>query len=141
MGQHADERMTFWTDQRMDILIEMTGEGFSAQEVAKRLGDGCTRNAVIGKRQRMGLTMDAVQSAQRRAAEQDRIELEQAERSERDNKARRIAERSLKSSNSRLCATDGCKLPKQPGHRLGLCASCDRALIRGNIERRAEAAV
>jgi len=37
-----------WTDERVELLKKMWGEGQSASQIAKELG-GVTRNAVIGK--------------------------------------------------------------------------------------------
>ncbi|UWQ13812.1 GcrA cell cycle regulator [Aliiroseovarius sp. M344] len=44
-----------WTDDRVEILKKMWGEGQSASVIAKELG-GVTRNAVIGKVHRLGLS-------------------------------------------------------------------------------------
>lgn len=44
-----------WTDDRVEILKKMWGEGQSASQIAKELG-GVTRNAVIGKVHRLGLS-------------------------------------------------------------------------------------
>lgn len=44
-----------WTDDRVDLLKKMWGEGQSASQIAKELG-GVTRNAVIGKVHRLGLS-------------------------------------------------------------------------------------
>ncbi|MEL7300474.1 MAG: GcrA family cell cycle regulator [Pseudomonadota bacterium] len=44
-----------WTDERVEILKKMWGEGQSASVIAKELG-GVTRNAVIGKVHRLGLS-------------------------------------------------------------------------------------
>jgi GcrA cell cycle regulator len=44
-----------WTDERVDVLKSMWGEGKSASQIAKELG-GVTRNAVIGKVHRLGLS-------------------------------------------------------------------------------------
>lgn len=44
-----------WTDERVDLLKTMWGEGKSASQIAKELG-GVTRNAVIGKVHRLGLS-------------------------------------------------------------------------------------
>jgi len=44
-----------WTDERVDMLTKMWGEGQSASQIAKELG-GVTRNAVIGKVHRLGLS-------------------------------------------------------------------------------------
>ena len=42
-----------WTDERVETLKKMWGEGQSASQIAKELG-GVTRNAVIGKVHRLG---------------------------------------------------------------------------------------
>lgn len=44
-----------WTDERVDTLKRMWTEGQSASQIAKELG-GVTRNAVIGKVHRLGLS-------------------------------------------------------------------------------------
>ncbi len=44
-----------WTDERVEKLKKMWGEGQSASQIAKELG-GVTRNAVIGKVHRLGLS-------------------------------------------------------------------------------------
>ena len=44
-----------WTDDRVETLKKMWGEGLSASQIAKELG-GVTRNAVIGKVHRLGLS-------------------------------------------------------------------------------------
>ncbi|MBZ4024144.1 GcrA cell cycle regulator, partial [Rhodobacter sp. TJ_12] len=44
-----------WTDERVELLKKMWTEGQSASQIAKELG-GVTRNAVIGKVHRLGLS-------------------------------------------------------------------------------------
>jgi len=44
-----------WTDDRVEVLKKLWGEGQSASQIAKELG-GVTRNAVIGKVHRLGLS-------------------------------------------------------------------------------------
>ena len=44
-----------WTDERGELVKKMWGEGQSASQIAKELG-GVTRNAVIGKVHRLGLS-------------------------------------------------------------------------------------
>jgi len=44
-----------WTDERVEMLKKMWSEGQSASQIAKELG-GVTRNAVIGKVHRLGLS-------------------------------------------------------------------------------------
>ena len=45
-----------WTDDRINTLKKMWKEGKSAADIAKSLGKGATRNAVIGKAHRLGLS-------------------------------------------------------------------------------------
>lgn len=45
-----------WTDERVSLLKQLWGEGKTAAEIAKVLGDGITRNAVIGKAHRLKLS-------------------------------------------------------------------------------------
>lgn len=45
-----------WTDDRIKRLKELWEKGLSASQIAKDLGEGVTRNAVIGKAHRMGLS-------------------------------------------------------------------------------------
>jgi len=44
-----------WTDERVELLKKMWAEGQSASNIAKEMG-GVTRNAVIGKVHRLGLS-------------------------------------------------------------------------------------
>ena len=44
-----------WNDERVELLKKMWNEGQSASQIAKELG-GVTRNAVIGKVHRLGLS-------------------------------------------------------------------------------------
>ncbi len=44
-----------WTDDRVETLKQLWGDGMSASQIAKALG-GVTRNAVIGKVHRLGLS-------------------------------------------------------------------------------------
>lgn len=45
-----------WTEDRVAVLEKLWGEGRTAAEIAKELGDGVTRNAVIGKAHRLKLS-------------------------------------------------------------------------------------
>ncbi len=44
-----------WSEDRVAVLEEMWRKGYSARQIAQQLG-GVTRNAVIGKANRMGLS-------------------------------------------------------------------------------------
>jgi GcrA cell cycle regulator len=56
-----------WTDERVEILRKLWLEGLSASQIAKQLG-GVTRNAVIGKVHRLGLSGRATPSQPSRPA-------------------------------------------------------------------------
>lgn len=45
-----------WTDQQIQTLKQMWGNGYSANDIAKNLGGSVTRNAVIGKAHRLKLS-------------------------------------------------------------------------------------
>ncbi|MEM9468646.1 MAG: GcrA family cell cycle regulator [Pseudomonadota bacterium] len=45
-----------WSDERVEVLKKLWGEGKTAAEIAKQLGEGVTRNAVIGKAHRLKLS-------------------------------------------------------------------------------------
>ncbi|HEX3653578.1 MAG TPA: GcrA family cell cycle regulator [Rhizomicrobium sp.] len=51
-----------WTDDRVDQLKSLWTEGLSASQIARALGEGITRNAVIGKVHRLGLAGRATPS-------------------------------------------------------------------------------
>lgn len=50
-----------WTEDRVEVLKKLWAEGHSASQIAKELG-GVTRNAVIGKVHRLGLSGRATPS-------------------------------------------------------------------------------
>jgi GcrA cell cycle regulator len=45
-----------WTDEKVELLRQLWLDGKSASQIAAELGDGVTRNAVIGKVHRLGLS-------------------------------------------------------------------------------------
>src|SRR4051795_8062340 len=51
-----------WTDDRVELLKKLWGDGLSASQIAGELG-GITRNAVIGKVHRLGLSGRAKSSS------------------------------------------------------------------------------
>lgn len=48
-----------WTDERVELLKKLWMDGLSASQIAKELGEGVTRNAVIGKVHRLKLSARA----------------------------------------------------------------------------------
>ncbi len=63
-----------WTDERVARLKELWAQGYSARQIAEELG-GVTRNAVIGKANRMGLSKPTKSSItrQRKREEGERV--------------------------------------------------------------------
>ncbi len=57
-----------WTDDRVEVLKKLWLDGLSASQIAKQLGGGVTRNAVIGKVHRLGLSGRAAPSQPVRTA-------------------------------------------------------------------------
>lgn len=47
--------MSAWTDERVERMKELWKEGASASEIAREIGGGLSRNAVIGKVKRLKL--------------------------------------------------------------------------------------
>jgi GcrA cell cycle regulator len=47
-----------WTSERVELLKQLWADGLSCSQIAARLG-GCTRNAIIGKVHRLGLSARA----------------------------------------------------------------------------------
>jgi len=55
-----------WTEERVELMKKLWQDGLSASQIAKQLG-GVTRNAVIGKVHRLGLTGRAAPSKPQRS--------------------------------------------------------------------------
>ena len=51
----SNKRNNTWTEERVELLRKLWAEGLSASEIARELGEGISRNAVIGKVHRLGL--------------------------------------------------------------------------------------
>ncbi|HEX4708966.1 GcrA family cell cycle regulator [Phenylobacterium sp.] len=54
-----------WTDDRVEVLRRLWAEGKSASEIARTLACGASRNAVIGKVYRLGLSGRSVEARRR----------------------------------------------------------------------------
>ncbi len=63
-----------WTDERVAQLTKLWQEGFSARHIAERLDEGITRNAVIGKANRLGLSKPSKSSVTRQQRQKERAE-------------------------------------------------------------------
>ncbi len=57
-----------WTDERISLLTKMWTDGHTASQIAQALGEATTRNAVIGKAHRLGLSGRPVQPRAARPA-------------------------------------------------------------------------
>jgi len=73
-----------WTDDRVETLKKMWGEGQSASQIAKELG-GVTRNAVIGKVHRLGLSNRTGGSTPAKSAVKDKTAAKVAPKSKAVN--------------------------------------------------------
>ncbi|MEM9146843.1 MAG: GcrA family cell cycle regulator [Pseudomonadota bacterium] len=67
-----------WTEERVEKLKEFWAEGMSASQIAKQLG-GVTRNAVIGKVHRLGLSHRGSSAETARASDEAAAAPAQAE--------------------------------------------------------------
>ena len=54
-GWNKGKETMMWTDERVELLKKLWADGLSASQIAAELG-GITRNAVIGKVHRLGLS-------------------------------------------------------------------------------------
>ncbi len=55
-GETTPSTALSWTDERVELLRKLWLEGLSASRIAAELAGGVTRNAVIGKVHRLGLS-------------------------------------------------------------------------------------
>lgn len=60
-----DTPMTHWTDDRIERLAALWREGQTAAFIARALGEGVSRNAVLGKLHRLGLWSARIQALPR----------------------------------------------------------------------------
>lgn len=65
----GEETTASWTDERVSLLQKLWSEGLSASQIATQLG-GVSRNAVIGKIHRLGLSGRAKTAGQPRPRKQ-----------------------------------------------------------------------
>jgi GcrA cell cycle regulator len=59
--------MMVWTDERVDKLRELFAQKLSPKEIAAKMGNGLTRNAILGKCHRLGLKFEAKLAKPKRA--------------------------------------------------------------------------
>ena len=63
-----------WTDDRVTLLSKLWQDGHSARQIAEHLGEGITRNAVIGKANRLGLSKPSKSSVTRQLRRKEQAE-------------------------------------------------------------------
>ncbi len=62
-----------WTEEKVEVLTELWREGQSACQIAEVLGEGVTRNSVIGKANRLGLSKPSKSSVTRKQRTQEKV--------------------------------------------------------------------
>jgi GcrA cell cycle regulator len=104
-----------WTDERVEILTKMWAEGNSASQIAKELG-GVTRNAVIGKVHRLGLSNRATTTTSNKSESKAKSSPKSSSRAKQ--KSRKVDVAEPKSDNvtslRRQIIPAGQPLPPQP---------------------------
>jgi GcrA cell cycle regulator len=104
-----------WTDERVEILTKMWAEGNSASQISKELG-GVTRNAVIGKVHRLGLSNRATTTTSNKSESKTKSSPKSSSRAKQ--KSRKVDVAEPKSDNvtslRRQIIPAGQPLPPQP---------------------------
>ncbi len=67
-----------WNEERVETLANMWREGATARQIAEVLGEGVTRNAVIGKANRLGLSKPSKSSVTRKQRKREKVKVEVA---------------------------------------------------------------
>ena len=107
-----------WTDDRVELLKNLWGEGKSASQIAKELG-GVTRNAVIGKVHRLGLSNRATpaKTAKEKPASKNPAQPKTASRpSVKPSPAAEMAKKPVSLPVRKPIITAGQPLPPQPSN-------------------------
>ncbi|MEX0837921.1 MAG: GcrA family cell cycle regulator, partial [Parvibaculum sp.] len=94
-----------WTDERVELLKKLWADGLSASQVAKQLG-GVTRNAVIGKVHRLGLSGRATPSRPARTRAPGPRALQRGLPDARAGEARAAEERTARETEARSEAVE-----------------------------------
>ena len=104
-----------WTDERVEILTKMWAEGNSASQIAKELG-GVTRNAVIGKVHRLGLSNRATTTTSNKSESKTKSSPTSSSRAKQKSRKVDVAEPNSDNVTSlrRQIIPAGQPLPPQP---------------------------
>lgn len=121
-----------WTDERVETMRTLWLGGMSASGIASELGAGITRNAVIGKVHRLGISGDRPRGrpslADLRAAEARRRAAARAKNEAR--RARRAEERARREAAAQAVAAPPVK-PPEPAAPAPVVASTERVTLLG----------
>lgn len=112
------ETVMAWTDDRVELLKNMWGQGKSASQIAKELG-GVTRNAVIGKVHRLGLSNRATpaKTAKEKPTSKSSAKLKQAPKpTAKPSPAAEMAKNPVALPVRKPIITAGQPLPPQPSN-------------------------
>ena len=102
-----------WTDERVEILKHLWAEGQSASQIAKELG-GVTRNAVIGKVHRLGLSNRVTSGVKPETASKSEKKAEKASSKKVDTIQKDAESKPAILINRRQIIPAGQPLPPQP---------------------------
>ena len=103
-----------WTNERVELLKKLWGEGQSASQIAKELGS-VTRNAVIGKVHRLGLSNRATSTSKPETSPKSEKKAEKAATKKNESVAKNSESKPTPSAPARRqIIPAGQPLPPQP---------------------------
>ena len=103
-----------WTEERVELLKKLWSEGQSASQIAKELG-GVTRNAVIGKVHRLGLSNRSTSTTKSETVPKAEKKTEKAAAKEKETVAKEPEPKSTPPTPTRRqIIPAGQPLPPQP---------------------------
>ena len=101
-----------WTEERVELLKKLWSEGQSASQIAKELG-GVTRNAVIGKVHRLGLSNRSTSTTKSETVPKAEKKTEKAAAKEKETVAKEPEPKSTPPTRRQIIPA-GQPLPPQP---------------------------
>jgi GcrA cell cycle regulator len=116
-----------WTDERVELLKKLWADGLSASQVAAELG-GVTRNAVIGKVHRLGLSGRAKTTTSTQRARRPRNQTSRPARQAPSNPAPTVGATALK-ADAKPQAAPQPKVKEKPQHDAVVVPISKRASI------------
>lgn len=109
-----------WTPERVDLLKNLWAEGLSTAQIANQLG-GVTRNAVIGKIHRLGLSV-----ARKKSARQKVQRAETSRKSRKFNHGPSTAQQKARARENYMNAAGPLDCDPPPHERIGLMQLTER---------------